>query len=189
MPPGAEPLCPECHRQLNLIQSRGILPWVRALGGVILLGAVAAAAWIFTASMHRSAFPPLTNEQWNEVITRAQGPLLDEPITFRQGQTQLLEEDRAAIKDSLPKLERHPRSRILVEAHVAPSDSPEADQKLSDERALEVKKFLTADCAVPESRVFAKGCGSSQPPERLPDESEQEWKRRARSVKILFVGQ
>ena len=187
--PGADFRCPECGTTLTPVHRRRISPAMLALAGTLLLGGLAVAGWRFTAQPSRGGFPPLTSDQWIQLSKQVQSTLLDEPITFRQGQTQITEEDQFSIKENLPKLERYPRSRLVVEAHVVPSDSPEADQKLSNERAQEVKKFLTTDCGVPESRVFAKGYGSSDPPERFSNESDQEWKRRARSVRIILVGQ
>ncbi len=186
---GSEFRCPECNSKLKPVHGKGIPPWIKIIVAGLLLGAVAVAVWAFAALAHHHGPQALTNAQWNQLSTQVQGTLLDEPITFRQGQTQISEEEQGLIRDSLPKLENYPRSRLLVEAHVLPSESPEDDQKLSDDRASAVKNFLVTSCGIPESRIAAKGFGSSQPPERSAGESDQEWKRRSRSVRILLVGQ
>ena len=70
------------------------------------------------------------------------GTLLDEPIVFPPGQTEIPEDFQASIRDAAPKLANYPTFRVVVEAHVSPGDSSEADQALSEARALEVKRFL-----------------------------------------------
>ena len=66
---------------------------------------------------------------------------------------------------------------------------PAADRALSDARALAVKQFLAVDCGVPVDRILARGKGSTEPPQRYPDESEASWERRARRVRVFLVGQ
>ena len=187
--PGSEFRCPQCNTNLWPAQSKGISPRIIALCVVLLVVLGGATAWLFVGAAHDRGSPPLASEQWAKLSTQVRCALVNGPITFRQGQTQISEEDKTEIRESLSKLEKYPRSRILVEAHVAPSDSAEADQKLSDDRALEVKHFLSMDCGIPESRILTKGYGSNQPPTRSADESDQEWNRRARSVRILLAGE
>ena len=117
------------------------------------------------------------------------GTLLDEPIVFLPGQATIPDDFQASIREAAPKLANYPTFRVVVEAHVSPGDSPEADQALSDARALEVKRFLSADCGVPEDRILARGKGSAEPPQRYPGESETAWERRARRARIFLVGQ
>ena len=117
------------------------------------------------------------------------GTLLDEPIVFQPGQTDIPDDFQEAIRQAVPKLANYPTFRVVVEAHVSPGDSPEADQALSDARALAVKHFLTVDCAVPEDRVLARGKGSTESPQRYPDESDASWQRRCRRARIFLVGQ
>ena len=215
--PGVEFRCPECNSTLRPVSEpgkpRGLL--IGALGGVGLL-LLLAVAFLFAhghghdtgspvpatppgspaagssgtslASKPDGFSPSITADEWNRLAAKVQGPLVDEPISFRQGQTQLSEEDQSTIRDSLAKLDRFPGSRILVEAHVDPSGSPQDDQKLSDQRASEVKRFLTQDCGLSQNRVLARGFGSDQLPERTTGMSEAEWKRLCRSVRILLVG-
>ncbi len=134
-------------------------------------------------------YPPLTPEQWDALSRQVRGTLLDEPIVFQPGQTEIPEDFQASIRDAAPKLANYPAFRVVVEAHVSPSDSPEADQALSDARALEVKRFLSVECGVPEDRILARGKGSSEPPQRYPDETDSSWERRARRARIFLVGQ
>jgi outer membrane protein OmpA-like peptidoglycan-associated protein/ABC-type amino acid transport substrate-binding protein len=150
-----------------------------------------AAANDAAAGAHRlgAYYPPLTPEQWDAVSRQVRGTLLDEPIVFQPGQTEIPEDFQASIRDAVPKLANYPAFRVVVEAHVSPGVSPAADQALSEARALEVKHFLSEECGVPEDRILARGKGSSEPPERYPGESAPAWERRARRARIFLVGQ
>ena len=159
--------------------------------GIAQLTGGAAAANNSGAGAHRlgAYYPALTADQWDALSHQVRGTLLDEPIVFRPGQSEIPDDFQASIRDAAPKLANYPTFRVVVEAHVSPSDSPEADQALSDARALEVKRFLSTDCGIPEDRILARGKGSSEPPQRYPDESEASWERRARRARIFLVGQ
>ena len=143
------------------------------------------------ADTHRLGeyYPPLTPEQWDAVSRQVRGTLLDEPIVFPPGQTEIPDDFQEVIRQAVPRLANYPTFRVVVEAHVSPGDSPAADQALADARALAVKHFLTVDCGVSEDRVLARGKGSTEPPQRYPDESDASWQRRCRRARIFLVGQ
>ena len=134
-------------------------------------------------------YPPLTPAQWDELSRQVRGTLIDEPIVFAPGRAEIPEDFQSLIRDAVPTLANYPNFRVVVQAHVNPGDSPEADQALSDARALEVKRFLVTDCQVPEDRVLARGKGSADAPERYPNESDAAYGRRARRARIFLVGQ
>ncbi len=134
-------------------------------------------------------YPPLTPAQWDALVGQVRGTLLDEPIVFQPGQTEIPEDFQGSIRDAAPKLANYPAFRVVVEAHVSASDSKEADQALSEARALEVKRFLSAECGVPEDRILARGKGSTEAPQRYPGETDASWARRARRARIYLVGQ
>ncbi len=159
--------------------------------GIAPLAGGAAAANNADAGAHRlgAYYPPLTPEQWDALGKQVRGTLLDEPIVFRPGQAEIPDDFQAAIREAAPKLANYPTFRVVVEANVSPGDSPQADQALSEARALEVKHFLSADCGVPEDRILARGKGSSEPPQRYPDETAAAWERRARRARVFLVGQ
>ena len=159
--------------------------------GIAKLAGGAAAANNSGAGAHRLGdyYPALTPEQWDALSKQVRGTLLDEPIVFRPGQTEIPDDFQVSIREAAPKLTNYPTFRVVVEAHVSPGDSPDADQALSDARALEVKRFLATECGVPEDRILARGKGSAEPPQRYPDESEASWERRARRARIFLVGQ
>ena len=134
-------------------------------------------------------YPSLSPAQWEALLGQVRGTLLDEPIVFQPGQTEIPEDFQSSIRDAAPKLANYPSFRVVVEAHVSPGESAEADRALSEARALEVKRFLAAECGVPEDRVLARGKGSAEPPQRYPGETDSAWTRRARRARIYLVGQ
>ena len=135
-------------------------------------------------------YPPLTPAQWDDLSKQVRGTLLDEPIVFPPGRSDVPDDFKDQIRDAAPKLANYPNFRVVVEAHVAPGDdTPEADRALSEARSLAVKQFLMWECHVPEDRILARGKGSDEPPQRFPDESEASFGRRARRARIFLVGQ
>ena len=172
------------------IMYRGVVQAVaKQPGGIADLAGGAAAQPKDPARQLGRYYPPLTPAQWDSLAGQVRGTLLDEPIVFQPGQTEIPEDFQASIRDAAPKLANYPAFRVVVEAHVSPGESPEADQALSEARALEVKRFLSTECGVPEDRVLARGKGSSEPPQRYPGETEAAWTRRARRARIYLVGQ
>ena len=133
-------------------------------------------------------YPPLSETEWTELSKQVRGTLLDEPIVFRAGQSEIPEDFQNLIRDAAPKLANYPNFRVVIDAHVSPGDSPEADQKLSEDRANAVKQFLMWECHVPEERILARGRGSSEPPQRFAGESQASWERRTRRARIFLVG-
>ena len=133
-------------------------------------------------------YKPLTADEWKSLAAKVRGTLLDEPITFRPGSSEIPDEFQDEVRSAIPKLSHYPTYRIVVEAHVSPSDDPAADTALSEERAVAVKHFLMWECGVPEERIFTIGAGGASPPEMEPGESQSAWERSARRAKIVLVG-
>ena len=134
-------------------------------------------------------YRPLTDAEWNELSRKVRGTLLDQPITFRQGSTEIPEGFREELQDAVPKLRHYPTYRIVVEAHVTSSGEPQADQTLSEERALAVKRFLMWECGVSDERVRSIGKGASEPVARLAAESDTSLERRSRRARVILVGE
>jgi outer membrane protein OmpA-like peptidoglycan-associated protein len=84
---------------------------------------------------------------------------------------ELFEEGSAAVKpDVLPMLDvvagamKGPCAgkTILIEGHTEASGDPQADQRISEARAVEVKRLLV-ERGVPEAQLRTQGFGSSRP--------------------------
>ena len=93
------------------------------------------------------------------------------------------------MRDSIPKLRHYPSYRILIEAHVSSSGQEDADQALSEERALAVKRFLMWECGVADERVRSIGRGAIEPLARLPGENDTAYERRSRRARLVLVGE
>jgi len=134
-------------------------------------------------------FAKLSDEEWAGLARQVRGTLLDEPITFRPGSTEIPEDFKYLLRDALPKLNHYPTHRLIVEAHVAPGDDPEGAVALSENRAEAVKEFLVLEGGVPRERIHTIGAGDTKPPDRLEDEGYPAWQRRARRARITLVGE
>lgn len=134
-------------------------------------------------------FDPWGEAEWAAAAENVRGTLLDEPITFRPGSTEIPEAFRELVRESLPKLQHYPTHRLIVEAHVAPGDDAEGAVTLSKARAESVKRFLVEECGLPAARVHTIGAGDASPPERLEEEDYRAWQRRARRARVMLVGE
>ena len=131
---------------------------------------------------------PCLKEDWFKLSQKIRGTLIDQPITFRPGSTAIPEDFQELIQEATPILTHYPSYRIIVEAHVSPSDQPELDQQLSEQRAKAVKNFLIEECFISQNRIHAYGKGSSELPQRREGESIRAYNKKARRAKILLVG-
>ncbi len=90
--------------------------------------------------------------------------VLPQPIVFKAGTAEL---DEAASLEALRHIQEYLTaksyiSKLRIEAHTANEGEPEANQKLTEQRALAVAKWLTAkgvDC----QRLLPVGFGDTKP--------------------------
>jgi outer membrane protein OmpA-like peptidoglycan-associated protein len=129
----------------------------------------------------------LTDDDWKRVAGKVVGTLVDEPILFGSGSSGVPEDFQPTLRDAIYKLAHYPKYRVIINGYVSPGSDPQADQQLSEERALVIKRFLVEQGGVQEDRIFAQGLGSSDLPGKVPDESDAAWKRRARRAKIYLA--
>jgi outer membrane protein OmpA-like peptidoglycan-associated protein/ABC-type amino acid transport substrate-binding protein len=132
-------------------------------------------------------FRRLSDEEWKRAAAKTVGTLVDEPIIFGSGSSGVPEDFEPTLRDALYRLAHYPKYRVIVSGYVSPGDDPQADQQLSEERALTIKRYLVEQGGVQEDRIFAQGLGSTDLPTKLPDESDAAWKRRARRAKIYLA--
>lgn len=139
-------------------------------------------------SVQSALYRPLTDAEWAELARKVRGTLLDRPITFAPGSTEIPEDFQDELREAVPRLRHYPSYRVIVEAHVSDSGQADLDQALSEERALAVKRFLMWECGVPDERIQSIGKGATQPLPRLPDERQSAYDRRNRRARIILVG-
>ena len=89
--------------------------------------------------------------------------VLDNPVTFKAGSAELTEEGKEALKPVKQfLLQKEYISTLRVEGHTDNSNAEPINQKLSEQRALAICKWLVEngiDC----KRLFAVGFGSTKP--------------------------
>jgi outer membrane protein OmpA-like peptidoglycan-associated protein len=132
-------------------------------------------------------FRRLSDDEWRRVAGHVVGTLVDEPIIFGSGSAGIPEDFQATLRDAVYKLAHYPKYRVIINGYVSPGADPQADQQLSEERALVIKRYLVEQGGVQEDRIFSQGLGSTDLPTKSPDESDTAWKRRARRAKIYLA--
>jgi outer membrane protein OmpA-like peptidoglycan-associated protein len=132
-------------------------------------------------------FRRLSDDEWRRVAGKVVGTLVDEPIIFGSGSAGIPEDFQATLRDAVYKLAHYPKYRVIINGYVSPGADPQADQQLSEERALVIKRYLVEQGGVQEDRIFSQGLGSTDLPAKSPDESDTAWKRRARRAKIYLA--
>lgn len=135
----------------------------------------------------RRFFPPLSDSQWESLFAKRSGTLLEEPITFGVGQSEIEEEFQLSLREASQKLVHYPGHRIIVQAHTSPGGDPELDRELSRERAEVIRDFLVQHAAVDANRIFAVGMGGAEPVARSDGEGIRSWKRRCRRARIYLA--
>ncbi|MDF2375089.1 MAG: phosphate ABC transporter substrate-binding/OmpA family protein [Verrucomicrobiales bacterium] len=132
-------------------------------------------------------FRPLSGAQWQSLYEMKSGTLLEEPITFGVGQSEIEAEFQTSLKEASQKLVHYPGHRIIVQAHVSPGSDPQLDRELSQERADAIRDFMVAQGAVDKNRIFAVGMGGDEPVVRKDGEGIRSWKRRCRRARIYLA--
>ena len=132
-------------------------------------------------------FSPLTLTDWNQRASQAVGTLVDDPILFQRGTTELTDESLAVLDQALAKTNHYPRYRIIIEAGVSPGNDPAEDLRLSTARAEAIRTLFIQSKGLVENRIYAFGTGSQQAPPRLTQESYKAWENRCRYARILLA--
>lgn len=132
-------------------------------------------------------FNPLTAEEWNSLADNPVGTLIEQPILFKRGTTEIEEESQDILNAAAQKITHYPRYRIVIEASVSQGSSQTDDDKLSQERADALGSWFVTNANIDQNRIHALGLGSRQLPPQLPDENDKAWERRCRYAKLLLV--
>jgi outer membrane protein OmpA-like peptidoglycan-associated protein len=113
-----------------------------------------------------------------------------EPITFQSGSADLSsagEDQVDKIADLLIK--NYPDNRVVIRGHTAKgadADAEKANLQLSQARAETVMQRLIAVHGISPNRLRAEGMGSSQPPQRQPDENPRQYGYRIPRVEFTL---
>lgn len=107
-----------------------------------------------------------------------------ENIQFAADSARLLPEEKSKIKKLAALLERYPDKELLITGHTALAGTESARQKLSEERASAVAKYLTELGVKEEYHIYTRGFGAEKP--LVPNTSEEN-RARNRRVEITIL--
>ncbi len=107
-----------------------------------------------------------------------------ENIQFSADSANLLPAEKEKIKKLAALLERYPDKELLISGHTALAGTPAARQRLSEERAEAVAKFLVDMGVRDDYEVYTRGYGADKP--IVPNTSEEN-RARNRRVEITIL--
>jgi outer membrane protein OmpA-like peptidoglycan-associated protein/ABC-type nitrate/sulfonate/bicarbonate transport system substrate-binding protein len=132
-------------------------------------------------------FAPLPAEGWARL--KEVGTLKVEPIGFQRGTAQLADDGRLVLDKAARRLKHYPNFRVLVKGHSGLRGDPQANRRLSQERAQAVLRYLVATYGIDENRIRAFGYGASQPLPREPGESDRAYRYRLPRVELSLAAE
>jgi OOP family OmpA-OmpF porin len=80
-------------------------------------------------------------------------------------------------------LKKYPETTVTIEGHTDNVGGEKYNQKLSEQRAESVKKYLVAKLGVDASRISTNGYGLSKP---VADNKTKEGKQKNRRIEAIF---
>ncbi len=104
-----------------------------------------------------------------------------EDLQFAPNQTQLLNEFIPELERVVRLMHVRPSMRIRIEGHADSTGLPEVNMKLSEERAVAVKRYLMQSGIAPD-RIETKGMGSTHPVATNATEAGRRLNRRTEFV-------
>ena len=130
-------------------------------------------------------FAPLDDAGWTAL--KEVGTMRIEPITFQSG-TNRLDDPGKEVVDRVAQMlvNNYPGYRVAVRGHTGPGD-PEANRKLSLERAQVVLQRLVAVHSISADRLHAEGLGATQPPKSKPGETTRSLRLRMPRVEFVLL--
>jgi len=134
-------------------------------------------------------FRPLQSAEWEQLTQKATGTLMDRPIAFSSGSSEIDEETKADLLEASAKLLHYPYHRLIIQAHVSPGGGEEIEKNLSQERAGYIKDYLLSHTDLTPERINASGLGASEALPRKNGESSRAWKRRCRRASVLIAAE
>lgn len=102
---------------------------------------------------------------------------------FKSGKAMLNPEIKTVLDPIAESLMAYPRLNAIIKGHTDNTGTEELNQKLSEDRAVEVSKYLV-DKGIDSSRIGIIGVGSSEP---VDDNDNEEGKMANRRVDITIT--
>jgi len=118
----------------------------------------------YSAAIDNVAVVPIEDERLQVTETESEIQVnLGAEILFDTGESTLRPEATAALEQLAELIAQHPDLPILVEGHTDSTGSRASNQRLSEQRAASVMRWLVANAQVAESRMTTRGFGPSVP--------------------------
>ena len=130
-------------------------------------------------------FPLLKDSQWEKL--RFVGSLKFRNVTFLSGTFDLDYNGQDQLDASIEILKHYPNFRIVVKGHTGTRGDPEANETLSQERAISVKEYFVQTYNMDPNRIRAIGAGGSEPLKKMDGESSRSYNDRLKRVEVYMV--
>lgn len=105
-------------------------------------------------------------------------------VHFDFNKSEIKQEFQSDLQNAANFLQKHPRANLRIEGHTDSVGSEEYNQKLSRERAQQVKTYLIEQFDLPEERITCVGYGESQP---IADNQTQQGRRENRRAVLKII--
>jgi OOP family OmpA-OmpF porin len=102
-------------------------------------------------------------------------------INFDTGKSTIKDESQPIIEQMVELMQSNPELKVEIQGHTDNVGKPDANLKLSDERARAVMQALL-DAGIAQDRMTAKGYGDTRP---VADNSTEEGRARNRRVELV----
>jgi outer membrane protein OmpA-like peptidoglycan-associated protein/ABC-type taurine transport system substrate-binding protein len=132
-------------------------------------------------------FSALDNEGWKKF--REVGTLKVDPIIFQHGSSDLDLLAKETIDSAVGRLKHYPSFRIFIKGHTGTAGDSDENQKLSQERAEAVSRYLEVTYSIDPNRMRTVGYGGLKPLSKISGESPRAWQYRLPRVEIALLGE
>jgi outer membrane protein OmpA-like peptidoglycan-associated protein len=121
-------------------------------------------------------------DAWFDEIAKS-GRVAVYGINFDTGKASITADSAAVLEEVRKLTAAHPELRLRIEGHTDNVGAAPANEQLSGERALTIKKFL-AEKGVAKERVLAVGFGQTRP---VADNSTEEGRAKNRRTEFRIA--
>jgi outer membrane protein OmpA-like peptidoglycan-associated protein len=113
--------------------------------------------------------------------------VINEKVQFEYDKATILEVSFSLLNEVAAVIKKHPHlKKIQVEGHASSDGEARHNQRLSEERARSVMRYLVDKGGVPKGHLVAKGFGIDRP---IADNGTQEGRERNRRVEFNVLEQ
>lgn len=135
----------------------------------------------------RNCSPPTPGADINAIGAIGSGftVRLSSAVLFAVGEAELQGAAEEVLRERVLSLfTSYPGARVIIEGHIDDTGGDDANQALSERRALAVQAFLESTAEVAGSEIASRGYGESRP---VADNDSDDGRQRYRRVEITIV--